>query len=182
MKSTTLKKQQDNHSGSYWRRVRRRFVSIVNKALKKNSNNGNNADTRQQETPHQNPAPSKPQSTYNYIPGETNKLVETTRAGDAGLFKTPVQAPPRITTSYSLLHTPVVSSAVSGTTTDTKCPQCSCHLDLTIDNILALKPIYCSGCGLKLSLDICQSQQGLEFLKAIKRLTSSNAEINQIHK
>ncbi|MDO3378524.1 hypothetical protein [Geoalkalibacter halelectricus] len=48
------------------------------------------------------------------------------------------------------------------------CPRCGFHIATTLDLLLARRPFFCSGCGLRLSVDIEQSQPALEALQKLK--------------
>jgi transcription elongation factor Elf1 len=56
------------------------------------------------------------------------------------------------------------------------CPECGAVIHFTIEKLLSARPVYCSDCGLKLTLEVQKSQ---ESLAALKRLNDAFEKIEQ---
>jgi transcription elongation factor Elf1 len=41
------------------------------------------------------------------------------------------------------------------------CPSCKGIIKFTIEQLVSARPVYCSNCGLKLTMDVAQSQESL---------------------
>lgn len=49
------------------------------------------------------------------------------------------------------------------------CPQCGATLRLALDRLLAAAPLFCSACGLELTLDAKASAQAMDAARAVQR-------------
>jgi len=58
------------------------------------------------------------------------------------------------------------------------CPECGATIHFTIEKLLSARPVFCSDCGLKLTLEVQKSQESLEALRrlndAFEKLERSN--------
>ncbi|KIH76033.1 hypothetical protein SAMN05660860_02648 [Geoalkalibacter ferrihydriticus] len=48
------------------------------------------------------------------------------------------------------------------------CPRCGFHIATSLELLLAQRPFFCAACGLKLTLNVDQSQGALERLRELK--------------
>lgn len=56
------------------------------------------------------------------------------------------------------------------------CPECGFHIPVTIEMLLKNKAVFCSNCGLKLTIDQQESKEGLDQLRKL------NAELDKAKK
>lgn len=61
---------------------------------------------------------------------------------------------------------------MTGKTTSTtapglQCPECGFHIEVTISMLLNNAAVFCSSCGLKLTIDRDESREGLDQLKKL---------------
>ena len=174
MEPAAVSKHRRYRSAGYWRRIRRRVTAVVDKILKKNTPDRNqNVGLEPQAPPTSSASRQQATRSPTELVQDINNILGVNPARDAALFSPPVQPPNQAatTTACSMVQTP-------GLAAGTNCPQCSSKLEFDIDTILDLKPLYCSGCGMKLTLDVNQSQQGLEFLRTIKSLANHCNGVN----
>lgn len=56
------------------------------------------------------------------------------------------------------------------------CPRCRSPIRLTIDKLLSGTPVYCSECGLQLTLDAAASAEGLDAVRKLQRTVKDLGE------
>jgi hypothetical protein len=71
--------------------------------------------------------------------------------------------PPSPATILMALRAPHPGSGVA-------CPECGGPILPTIDDILATKPVICFQCGLRFTLDVARSHEGLDVLRKLKQV------------
>ena len=50
------------------------------------------------------------------------------------------------------------------------CPSCGAPIRVELGRLLSAAPVFCSGCGLKLQLDVAASAGGLEAARTYKTI------------
>ncbi len=50
------------------------------------------------------------------------------------------------------------------------CPECSAVIKFSLQQLLSMRPVYCSGCGLKLTMDVAQSEDSLKKLRELQEV------------
>jgi transcription elongation factor Elf1 len=49
------------------------------------------------------------------------------------------------------------------------CPECQGVIKFTLQQLLSMRPVYCSNCGLKLTMDVAQSQESVQTLQRLQK-------------